>query len=542
MIPPTTIPDEDDLLVVDDDLPSLRALSSLLKEEGYQVRSARDGASALMMVNAEPPDLILLDIRMPGMDGFQVCETLKRNTATRHIPVLFISAEDEVQEKVKSFDVGGVDYITKPFREEEVLARLRTHLTIAKLNEQLRETNLQLQKEIHEREQLALILQRRLEEFSALHEIAKTLTARQDLQQALESIFITICDLFGARLALIARLDEAGSTTESIVGHDQEHGFIAYSASQTRLEDFPRGPVAIAEGRAQVIENLQQAALASPIRAYVNAGRLTAGLVVPLMSRRIAWALLLIAKEGAGARFSQYELILAETIAADIAAAIENERFTSLARQAAVNAERQRLARGLHDSVTQSIYSLTLLSSGWESMARQGTLEDPADSFHRLGEVGQQALRDLRLLIHQMRPSELAERGLVGSLEQRLESVERRTNIEAVLRIEGELAGLPHKTEEELYFIAQEALNNSLRHARAGLVQVSIYSSPGAITLIVEDDGCGFDPSAKHTGMGLGNMQERALSIAGKCQILSEPGHGTRVTVSVPLREEMEQT
>ena len=253
------------------------------------------------------------------------------------------------------------------------------------------------------------------------------------------------------------------------------------------------------------------------------------------MSRGTTQGCLILAQSEDRSFFDEKKIELAETIATDIAAAVENDRLTEQARAAAVGAERQRLARELHDSVTQSIYSLTLLSSGWESMARQGTLEDPADSFHRLGAVGQQALREMRLLIHQLRPSNLEELGLANALQKRLDTVERRSNIDAQLTVQGDLAGLPPPIEDELFNIAQEALNNSLRHAMARSVRVLIQEDQGKVALSVEDDGVGFNDSEKHFGMGLRNMQERASFIGGEYSIQSLAEHGTRVTITVDL-------
>jgi signal transduction histidine kinase len=246
----------------------------------------------------------------------------------------------------------------------------------------------------------------------------------------------------------------------------------------------------------------------------------------------------ILAKDDMGPSFQKHEIELAETIANDIAAAIENDRLTEQAQMAAVDAERQRLARELHDSVTQSIYSLILLSSGWESMARQGKLEDPVDAFRRLGSVGQQALREMRLLLHQLRPSILEDEGLVKAIQQRLDTVEKRTNIDAQLVTEGNLDHLPEKVEDELYNIAQEALNNTLRHARAQSVRVLIREDEHKVTLCVEDDGVGFDASIKHSGMGLINIQDRVKAISGKLSIISELGHGTQITVSVDISQE----
>ena len=119
-----------DILIVDDQLPNLRVLSLMLKHNDYKVRKATDGESAIEAVKIKQPDLILLDIQMPGMDGYEVCHKLKSNDETKDIPIIFISALSEVFDKVKAFDMGGVDYITKPFQEEEVLARINSQLTI----------------------------------------------------------------------------------------------------------------------------------------------------------------------------------------------------------------------------------------------------------------------------------------------------------------------------------------------------------------------------------------------------------------------------
>ncbi|HEY9798689.1 MAG TPA: response regulator, partial [Leptolyngbyaceae cyanobacterium] len=133
------------ILIVDDTPDNLRLLSNALTERGYKVRSVINGAMALMGAKAAPPDLILLDINMPQMNGYEVCEALKADEQTREIPVIFISALDEVLDKVRAFAVGGRDYISKPFQFEEVLARIENQLTIRNLQQQLQEKNCFLQ-------------------------------------------------------------------------------------------------------------------------------------------------------------------------------------------------------------------------------------------------------------------------------------------------------------------------------------------------------------------------------------------------------------
>ncbi len=132
------------ILIVDDIPENISTLFSFLDENNFEVLVARDGSSALELVNYESPDLILLDIMMPGIDGFETCKILKSNVKTQDIPIIFMSALSETTDKVKGFDLGAVDYITKPIRQEEVLARINTHITIRNLQHELQLKNEEL--------------------------------------------------------------------------------------------------------------------------------------------------------------------------------------------------------------------------------------------------------------------------------------------------------------------------------------------------------------------------------------------------------------
>lgn len=158
-----------EILIVDDTPNNLRFLSTMLLEQGYEVRKAINGQMALRSVQTEPPNLILLDIRMPDMNGYEVCQKLKAEAQTKEIPVIFLSALDDPMDKVMAFDVGGVDYITKPFQFEEVLVRVKTHLMMHQLQKQLQDQNERLQQEIRQREQVEAKLREaneRLQRFS----------------------------------------------------------------------------------------------------------------------------------------------------------------------------------------------------------------------------------------------------------------------------------------------------------------------------------------------------------------------------------------
>jgi two-component system sensor histidine kinase ChiS len=129
------------ILLVDDDLTNLRILSETLDGRGYKLLVAKNGESALAIAQKTNPSLLLLDIMMPGIDGFEVCRRLKADRETHEIPIIFLSALDETSDKVKGFDLGAVDYVSKPFQAEEVIARVNTHLTINSLKKSLAEKN-----------------------------------------------------------------------------------------------------------------------------------------------------------------------------------------------------------------------------------------------------------------------------------------------------------------------------------------------------------------------------------------------------------------
>ncbi len=139
------------LLVVDDDLGARQTLSALLSQEGYETRCAPDGKTALMFAEADPPELILLDVRLPDLDGFEVCRRLRGSEKTGRVPVVFLSGLDDLGDKIKGFESGGVDYITKPFQAREVLVRVETHLALHRLRTQAETQSIVFEAMVQER-------------------------------------------------------------------------------------------------------------------------------------------------------------------------------------------------------------------------------------------------------------------------------------------------------------------------------------------------------------------------------------------------------
>lgn len=234
--------------------------------------------------------------------------------------------------------------------------------------------------------------------------------------------------------------------------------------------------------------------------------------------------------------YSERHGVLAQAIANQAASAIVNARLFKQAQGLAAIQERQRLARELHDSLTQSLYSLTLLAEAAVRQAQTGNQDMVQGYLGRIGQTAQQALKEMRLLVYELRPAALSQDGLAGALQHRLEAVEGHTNINARLVVEGVLPRLPATVEEGLYGIAQEALNNALKHASATNVIVRLLDDGERIRLEVSDNGSGCDPESMDRGGGLGlsTMAERAALLGGALSFHSEPGSGTTVAVTLP--------
>jgi PAS domain S-box-containing protein len=235
--------------------------------------------------------------------------------------------------------------------------------------------------------------------------------------------------------------------------------------------------------------------------------------------------------------FAEAEVRLTTAFADQAALALENARLYQQAEQLAVMEERSRLARELHDSVTQSLYSLTLFAEAGRRAAEADEKERELGYLTRLGQVSHQALKEMRLLVYELRTAALEKEGLVAALQQRLEAVEKRAGVQARLLVE-EMVELPAIIEEGLYRIAQEALNNILKHAEATSVIVRLKANNEQAELEVTDNGRAFEPTSLGNGGGIGltSMRERAERLGGSLTISSKPGEGTQVVANVPTR------
>jgi signal transduction histidine kinase len=273
-----------------------------------------------------------------------------------------------------------------------------------------------------------------------------------------------------------------------------------------------------------------------PRLAHIPDLTIQAFISAPLRARGRVLGTLTVTREKEQPFFSREEIALLTSISDQVGVVVESAWLRQQAEQTAVMKERARLARDLHDSVTQLLYSVNLFAAVGREAYHQQNWSQVHDSLLELGEVAQQALKEMRLLVYQLRPPALEHEGLIGALQQRLDAVEGRAGVKAQL-LADKMLYLPGPVEEALYHVTQEALNNALKHAGATSVSVQIQTYDHHLQLEISDDGVGFDPSVAvgKGGMGLVSMRERIDQLGGTLAIHSVSGEGTTVKVSLEI-------
>jgi PAS domain S-box-containing protein len=370
----------------------------------------------------------------------------------------------------------------------------------------------------------------RTRELSALYDVTAVSSASLDLTTVMEESLNRVLEVMGCQIGGIHLVNEAKDQVSLAIWQGIPDEVVA------EIETMPMGSgVAgriLTEGKPLVVPAMADDVYAVPAakrilgrQGYIGAPMRAKGQSVGVLS--------IIGAEGR--QFSAEEVALLASIADQIGVAVENAQLYQRAERLAVIEERQRLARELHDSVTQSIYSSTLLTETARRSAAAHDLEQVQGYLEELGAITQQALKEMRLLVYELRPPALEREGLIGALQQRIDAVEGRAGIQARLLVEGAVKPEP-SVEQALYRIGQEALNNALKHAAAGSVTVRIQAGDDLIEMHVVDDGRGFDPEAarERGGMGLTTMRERAEQVGGRLIVRSSPGKGTNIQIVVP--------
>lgn len=377
-----------------------------------------------------------------------------------------------------------------------------------------------------------------------MRQIVAALNSQQSLSETLDFIVKHACRMLNSEGAAVFRLEQipGGEPALAVLaGCGLPPAFLESAALPYRDSIAGR---ALRENRAIPVPNIKGQLLAlsddlapSPYLQRPEIQELMsvfeAMLLTPLVVAGQPYGILAAYYHRSRA-FSPEDLRGAQSLAGQAALGIESARLREQAGQAAALDERNRLARELHDSVTQSLYSVTLYAEAAARQVEAGNQAEVIDHLRALRDTSRDALREMRLLIYELRPPEIERIGLAAALRGRLQAVETRGGVHAELQQEGD-ENLPVSAQQELYHIAREALNNSLKHALAANIIVRLTYKPGGAVLEVQDDGAGFDSVAgmEAGGMGLHTMRERAQRIGAQLDVQTGPGEGTLVRVAL---------
>jgi signal transduction histidine kinase/HAMP domain-containing protein len=370
--------------------------------------------------------------------------------------------------------------------------------------------------------------QRRAEQFRALSEVGRHITSILDVDELLDEIVHLIRKTFGYYLITVGLVEGGEVVFKAGVKTHWDDPF--FHPPPTKVDGEGITAWVAATGEPILAPDVSQ----DPRYLFLpDAAETRSELAVPLQTQSGVIGVLNVESDQLNA-FDESDLAVLQSLARQAAVAIENARLYRQAQQLAVLEERNRLARDLHDSVTQALYAVSLYSEAAIRLLSSGESDLVADHLHELRDMAQGALREMRLLVFELRPPILERDGLVPALEARLEAVEGRAGLECRFQVEGD-GRLPPQIEEGLYGIAREALNNILNHAQASTVAVSLRQDQLTVVLEIRDDGIGFDPDLVQDlgGMGLTGMKERAMQLGGRFVLRSSPGSGTLIRVEV---------
>jgi signal transduction histidine kinase len=417
-------------------------------------------------------------------------------------------------------------------------------ISLTDLRVELTQTKERLAQEIAAHEQLrkqyrvlSLSLEERIaertRELTASYEIAMLANNAESLELLLDEALVWAMDALHSDTGIVIVFEDgleqiSSSMARVIVGRSDRPGMPHKQGSWLMESVLLDDLVELGSSEPLLIQDISQDA-----RVPVKMRQLAAQLILAPMwlEHQIRGVVGLL--RPAGPALSEGEMALLSTITNQMAVAVQQLELREQVQRGKMLAERERLGRDLHDTITQSLYGLAAMAEAGEA---QLEAEDPQlahHTFKRIGQTSRQALREMRLFIHELRPGILEQNGLVAALQLRLDAVEGRTDTQVRL-VADEPLQLPQEVENAFYRVALEALNNTMRHSHASNVTVCLRSEDNGVILEVADDGFGFDPEgAVNGGMGLDNMRLYAGEIGAQLQVFSTPTQGTTIRVAV---------
>ncbi len=373
--------------------------------------------------------------------------------------------------------------------------------------------------------------QRRAEQFRVISEVGRRITSILAVDEMLEQMVGLIQEAFNYYHVGIGLVE--GDEVVYKVGAGRLWDDPQFEIKPARLKIGQEGVTGWVAGTGQPL--LAPDVKQEPHYILMGGSQTRSELTVPIKTRGKVIGVLDVQSDRLDA-FDKSDLVVLQSLAHQAAVGIENARLYEQAQQVAVLEERQRLARELHDSVTQAMYGVTLYAEAAARLLSAGQAEPAYGHLQEVRQTAQEALREMRLLIFELRPPVLEQAGLAAALQARLETVEGRSGLKTEFVVEGERL-LPADIEAGLYRIAQETMNNVLKHAQAHCISVHLRQNEQTVVLEIIDDGIGFelDAARRQGGLGLPGMEERVTQLGGELTIRSRPREGTSVRVEIGL-------
>jgi PAS domain S-box-containing protein len=531
---PATVVHTGTILIVDDTPANLGVVVDSLEARGIRVLVALDGVEALERAAFSQPDLILLDVKMPGIDGFETCRRLKQDGRTRDIAVIFMTSLTGEDDRVEGFAAGGVDYVTKPLCVDEMLARVGVHLQLRAMHRRLIEQNRHLLAEVAVRKETEAALSR----------------ARDDLERR---VVLRTEELARTNAKLQAQIDERRRADARLQESEARcRAIVDTSPVPLCITSMPDGRILYTNEPLRELFGMREDLMASIADFYVDPverDRLidhlrTEGSLsdTEVQFRRpdgtYFWAI-------ATARVATYDdspaiyvglndITGRKRMEQELLESREQQRELSAYMEAIREEERKRIAMEIHDELGQLLTALKMdVSLLKMHLAHDPEATKKADDMRELVEG---TIWMVRNVASHLRPAAL-NFGIVSALEWLVQDFNRRNGIACELRIAGGEPVLCDAHATAVFRIVQASLTNVARHANAARVEVTLASTAAQLELHVRDDGRGFDQQAarRDYSYGLLGMNERARLIGGSLSIDSTPGGGTTVSIQIPL-------
>ncbi|NVJ48281.1 MAG: response regulator [Cytophagia bacterium] len=476
------------ILIVDDNTSNIQVLANHLSAKGYQFEFALSGSVALEWLQKETFDLILLDIMMPEMDGFETIQHIRANEKLSDLPVIFLSARTETEAITKGFMLGGQDYVMKPFNGEELESRIQSQLAQKRSKEILKDFNEVLEKKVEERTvQLK-------EAYSIIQSIVDNVPAIFFQRKAENEGFIFVSAYFETLTGYSPELFMAPDNTmvyEDII-HKADNGVEENVSPFDKIHRIVRSDGAI---------------------RWVS----------PKINKRLTLG-------------SNDSII--EGIVHDVSSKVEEEERIMSSVLKAEDKERVRVARELHDGVQQSLAALFMSLDMVRKPIKEKLDPEKFEQYEKSLKTLNGIISEIREISHRLVPKSIEQFGLNGVVYNMIENYQKGGEFKFDYHQNIEDERFEIEVELNVYRIIQETLNNAFKYSKAKNITIQLIRGADRLSLIVEDDGVGFDKAGLqkgHGGFGLLSIESRVMAVRGELFIETAPGRGTSVMVQIPI-------